>query len=140
MIYTTVRVVIDGPSRLAMLAVVAFTVLWTTFSCRMFKRGIYVSGLGVRTQEFFSSRTFLWESIHKFRILHTDPIHFSEEVLIVLRDGSTVPTPVRFPDDPDVTPENVVKQYWAGPTVCRMAVERLMKELAQAQSRAGHDS
>lgn len=152
MIYMTVRHVIKGGSSLgAMLGVIIFLVLVTTLSYRAFKRGIYVSEFGVRSQEFFDSRTFPWESIHKFKVHRTDPIHFCEEVLIVLRDGSTVPTPIRFPDDPETSYESDVKRYWAGPTVCRIAVDQLTKELkraqrarsrarARAKSRADHDA
>ncbi|SDH81478.1 hypothetical protein SAMN05192558_105176 [Actinokineospora alba] len=141
MIYIAVRDAIKGGSSLlALLGVIAFLASLTTFSYQMFKRGIYVSELGVRSQELTTSQTFPWESIHRFKVHRTDPIHFSEEVLIVLRDGSTVPTPVRYPDDPEITHENVVKHYWAGPTVCRIAVDRLTKELAQARSRADYDT
>jgi hypothetical protein len=124
----------------------AFGVIVLTFGYRGYRHGVYAGDDGVRVVDLLRSRTYPWDSIHKFRIDPADPLdHYAKDrfhpqsLHIVFKDGTSVGTPIQFPDNSEMPDERAIELYLAGETHCLRGVDQLTAELTQARRRAGHD-
>lgn len=145
--WAAISTLIKTGSLLPMLALSPiFGAVVLTFSYRGYRQGVYAGDDGVRVVDLLRSRTYSWDSIHKFRIDPADPLdhhakYIRQQTLhIVFKDGTSVETPLRFPDNSEMLNERAVELYRAGDTPCARGVAQLTAELTQARRRAGYDA
>lgn len=79
-------------SVIAALAFAGFGTLWLTFFWRLHRTALVVSDHGVRIRWLLLTRTAPWPSIKDFRTRQERSI---TRLVVVLRDGSTLRTPVQ---------------------------------------------